>query len=111
MSRNVWVRLSDFRCPSTQCPSKKPLKWRCFKDDEPVFLSQRGVIKCRSDEHRGDLCRWGWNCGSEYHKGEFFRADMEGFTFALSQAVQLMGRMGSEWVGELITSIGKQYDR
>ncbi|KAH3783464.1 hypothetical protein DPMN_161402 [Dreissena polymorpha] len=31
---------------------RKPLKWRCLKDDEPVFLSQREVIKCRSDEHR-----------------------------------------------------------
>ncbi|KAH3783435.1 uncharacterized protein LOC127842227 [Dreissena polymorpha] len=111
VDKNVWVLLEDFQCPSKECPSKKPFKWRCLKDDEPVFLSQLGVIKCQSELHRGDLSRWGWNCGSEYHKGEFFHADVEGFTFALSQAVQLMARMGSEWVQELIGAIGKQYHR
>ncbi|XP_052227141.1 uncharacterized protein LOC127841970 [Dreissena polymorpha] len=113
MSKNVWVKLKEFKCPSKHCTSKKPLKWRCAKDDHSVYLSQRGIIKCGSkgDQHRGDLSRWGWNCGSEYHKGKFNRADFEGFTFAVSQAVQLMDKMGSQWVQELMGSIGKQYER
>ncbi|KAH3783462.1 hypothetical protein DPMN_161400 [Dreissena polymorpha] len=94
-NRHVWVELTDFRC-SSKCPSKKPGNWHCLKDDEPVLISQLGVIKCKSGEHQGDVHQWGWNCGSEYHKGKlFFQSDMEEFTWALSQAVQLIGRMGS----------------
>ncbi|KAH3783454.1 hypothetical protein DPMN_161392 [Dreissena polymorpha] len=91
----------------------KTLGCRCSDDDEPVFLSQRGVVKCRSGDHQGELCRWGWNCESEYHKGKYndntVDNDCEGYIFALSMAVQLVGTMGSEWVAELISSIGKQY--
>ncbi|KAH3783467.1 hypothetical protein DPMN_161405 [Dreissena polymorpha] len=82
-------------------------------DDEPVFLSQRGVIKCRSGDHQGELCCWGWNCESEYHKGKYndntvdndCEGYCEGYIFALSMAVQLVGTMGSEWAAELISRI------
>jgi len=38
-------------------------------------------------------------------------ADFEGFTFALSMAVQFANQAGSEWVASLITALGKQYNR
>ncbi|KAH3783478.1 hypothetical protein DPMN_161416 [Dreissena polymorpha] len=66
---------------------------------------------CESGNHFGNICEWNWNCGSSYHKGRFQRADMESFTFAFSQAVQLMGKMGSLWVAHLMTEIEKQYTR
>jgi hypothetical protein len=37
------------------------------------------------------------------------KADPEKFTFAVSQALQLMGKAGSAWVAELITNIGNQF--
>ena len=57
----------------------------------------------------GDIITWGWNCGDSYHQGEYLPADLEGFTFALSMAVQMTGKAGSAWVASLIMALGKQY--
>lgn len=102
-----WIQLDDFKCPS--CPSTGGKSWVCAKDHRPVFLNEKGLIKCEGGTHTGPVITWRWNCGSDHHKGQFTAADMEGFTFALSQAVQLMKKGGSVWVASLITELGKQY--
>ena len=38
-------------------------------------------------------------------------ADFEGFTFAMSMAMQFAINGGSEWVASLVTALGKQYNR
>ncbi|WAR20294.1 hypothetical protein MAR_002132 [Mya arenaria] len=107
----TWVQLKDFQCPSKQCPSKDPLTWVCKADKQNMFINERGKMSCSNGTHSGNVCEWGWKCGSDFHKGQYFKADIEGFTFALSQAVQLTGQMGSEWVASLITELGKQYGK
>ncbi|KAH3783513.1 hypothetical protein DPMN_161451 [Dreissena polymorpha] len=102
---------TDFQCPATNCPSKEPKTWKCAKDGNYIYLNGLGKMKCYTNAHNGDIITWTWNCGDDFHKGQYLAADMEGFTFALSQAVQLMGKMGSLWVANLITELGKQYGK
>jgi len=58
-----------------------------------------------------DVCRWRWNCGDIFHNGEYMAADFEGFTFAMSMAVQFAKKAGTKWVASLVTALGKQYNR
>ncbi|XP_052227603.1 uncharacterized protein LOC127842229 [Dreissena polymorpha] len=107
----TWVQLSDFHCPAERCPSREPLTWVCKRDGDFVYISEKGKIKCESGKHEADVCQWGWNCGNDFHKGEYIRADYEGFTFAMSQAVQLTDKMGTQWVTALLQELGKQYNQ
>ncbi|XP_052227606.1 uncharacterized protein LOC127842230 [Dreissena polymorpha] len=107
----TWVQLKDFHCPAERCPSREPLTWVCKKDEDFVFINEKGKIKCETGKHEADVCQWGWNCGNDYHKGEYIRADYEGFTFAMSQAVQLTDKMGTQWVTALLQELGKQYNQ
>ncbi|XP_053391840.1 uncharacterized protein LOC128554596 [Mercenaria mercenaria] len=101
-----WIQLVDFQCPA--CPDKRGGNWICASHGNPVYLNENGVMEC-STTCTGKVINWRWNCGSSYHNGEYLKADLEGFTFALSQAVQLMTKGGSEWTAKLITELGKQY--
>ena len=58
-----------------------------------------------------DVCRWRWNCGDIFHHGEYMAADFEGFTFAMSMAVQFAKKGGAEWVATLVLALGRQYNR
>ncbi|XP_052227139.1 uncharacterized protein LOC127841969 isoform X3 [Dreissena polymorpha] len=104
-----WVQLENFKCPAARCPSKKPFTWVCARDGNYTYMNALGRMKCSTNAHNGNIISWTWNCGDDFHNGEYLAADLEGFTFALSQAVQLMGKMGSAWVANLITELGKQY--
>ncbi|KAH3783477.1 uncharacterized protein LOC127842231 isoform X2 [Dreissena polymorpha] len=104
-----WVQLENFQCPAASCPSKQPFTWVCAKDGNYTYMNALGKMKCRTNAHHGKIISWTWNCGDDFHNGEYLAADLEGFTFALSQAVQLMGKMGSAWVANLIMELGKQY--
>ncbi|XP_060584565.1 uncharacterized protein LOC132740639 [Ruditapes philippinarum] len=104
-----WIELTNFMCPA--CPFGGGSDWICNMDRLPVYLNEEGSMKCQFGSHTGPLINWTWNCGSDYHKGEFLTADFEGFTFAMSQAVQLTSRAGAEWVAALLHNIGKQYGK
>ncbi|XP_053374753.1 uncharacterized protein LOC128547069 [Mercenaria mercenaria] len=104
-----WIKLrKNFPCPA--CPSHQSSDWTCT-DGEPLYLNELGFMECQSGEHSGKIVDNTWNCGSSYHNGQDMKADLEGFTFALSQAVQLTSEAGSEWVARLVTELGKQYGK
>lgn len=62
-------------------------------------------------EHYGKLLTWKWNCGNHgsHPYKKFKEADFQGFTFALSHAVQLMQEAGAKWVGALCIELEEQY--
>ncbi|XP_052768422.1 uncharacterized protein LOC128208835 [Mya arenaria] len=108
----VWAKLEKFRCPA--CPLSlftTPGDWVCARDRTPVFINEKGVMECGNGNHAGNVCKWGWTCGSQYHKGRFFVADLEGFVFATSQAQELTDQMGAKWVAELVRALGKQFKK
>ncbi|KAH3783471.1 hypothetical protein DPMN_161409 [Dreissena polymorpha] len=63
----TWVQLKDFHCPAERCPSREPLTWVCKKDEDFVFINEKGKIKCETGKHEADVCQWGWNCGRATH--------------------------------------------
>ncbi|XP_053391838.1 uncharacterized protein LOC128554594 [Mercenaria mercenaria] len=105
----TWIELTNFMCPA--CPDKKGSDWVCAVDAGSVFINEEGIMECQSQTHTGPVINWKWNCGSDYHNGEFLQTDFEGFSFAMSQAVQLTNRAGSEWVAILLHNVGKQYGK
>ncbi|KAH3795437.1 hypothetical protein DPMN_148987 [Dreissena polymorpha] len=108
-NQGTWIQLDSFTCPAAGCSARTKGKWVCATDNSDMYINELGKMKCYNGTHIADLCRWGWNCGSSSHNGKFVTADFEGFSFALSQAVQLMTKGGSEWVSKLVIEIGKQY--
>lgn len=103
----TWIKLENFRCPS--CKTEGGKDWVCAVDNEDVFLNEDGVMECADGTHTGLVIEWKWNCGSSAHCGKFLAAEYEGFIFAMSQAVQLTDRAGSNWVATLVKNIGRQY--
>ncbi|XP_060584568.1 uncharacterized protein LOC132740641 [Ruditapes philippinarum] len=111
----TWIELKNFMCPSCHRkkedePSEK-FKWVCRQDNDQILLNELGMMKCSNGTHIAKVINWRWKCDRSSHKGDFTAADMEGFTFALSQAVQLLGNGGSKWVASLITHLGEQYEQ
>ncbi|WAR20302.1 hypothetical protein MAR_002140 [Mya arenaria] len=105
----VWTKLENFQCPT--CPSGSGQDWVCAEDGSDIFINEKGVMECEDGLHSGNVCNWGWNCGSEYHKGRYYKADYEGFVFAISQALQLTDKMGAQWVADLVRELGRQYGK
>ncbi|WAR12311.1 hypothetical protein MAR_026545 [Mya arenaria] len=70
-------------------------------------------MECENGYHSvsGNVCNWGWNCDSEYHKGRIYKADYEGFVFDISQALQLMDKIATQWVADLVRELGRQYGK
>ena len=72
-------------------------------------------MRCNETErgsyaHFGKVCSWSWDCGNHGdHPGRFVKGDFQGFTYALSQAVQMMNTAGAKWVGALCLELGQQY--
>lgn len=69
---------------------------------------------CQSNgtwNHYGLICKWRLCCGThgEHYFSQSNTSDFEGFTFALSMAVQLMSEAGAPWVGKLCVELGRQY--
>ena len=77
-----------------------------------MYIAQTGYMKCAENLHNAMVCHWKFDCGNhDDHPAEKFRsADYEGFTFALSNAVQLSGAAGATWVSALCIELGKQYE-
>ncbi|XP_053374749.1 uncharacterized protein LOC123532212 isoform X2 [Mercenaria mercenaria] len=108
MVKRIKLR-KDFPCPA--CANQRiSSDWTCT-DGEPLYLNELGVVECQSGKHSGKVINQTWKCESSYHNGQYQKADLEGFTFALSQAVQLMSEAGPEWVANLVTEVGNQYGK
>ncbi|VDI12577.1 Hypothetical predicted protein [Mytilus galloprovincialis] len=108
-----WYPLDNFICPVKKCTDKTTGSWVCSSDRTRTYISQTGYIRCGTWNHHDLICNWGWNCGSHgnHSVDKYKKADAQGFSFALSQAVSLLGEAGSTWVAALANEIGNQFDR
>lgn len=120
MALAKWYRLENFRCPISGCDgANEASNWYCYNDSTDIYISQTGHMRCSrcsnnfSWDHYGLICNWRFDCGRHgNHPFSRFKApDFEGFTFALSSAVQLMNAAGATWVGQLCVELGKQYGK
>ncbi|CAH1796835.1 unnamed protein product [Owenia fusiformis] len=107
----TYYKLNNFSCPV--CPNGKKSNWVCAQDDKQMWIAETGYMKCDGGSHIDKICNWKWDCGNHgSHPFDRFQyADFEGFSYSLSQAVQLMGTAGAQWVGALCVELGKQYGR
>ena len=68
-------------------------------------------MSCYDDTHIGPIIEWQFDCGNHgnhpIHRWK--TADFEGFSFAVSHALQLMEAKGATWVANLVTALGQQY--
>ncbi|XP_052224693.1 uncharacterized protein LOC127840328 [Dreissena polymorpha] len=112
-----WVKLEQMACPAAGCLSKTPVNWVCAKDSMSVFVNEYGKIKCAESStskgtHIANICEWSWKCSNiTYHKGEYIKADFEGFNFALSEALKFSDKQSSKWISKLVLSLGEQYKK
>ena len=61
--------------------------------------------------HTGQIITWRFNCGNHgnHPYNQYKQADYQGFTYAVSQALQFTGAAESAWIAALVLELGKQY--
>ena len=76
-----------------------------------MYISQKGNLSCYNGTHIGPIIEWGFDCGNhgDHPINRYKAADSEGFSFALSHALQFMKQAGAVWVANLVTALGEQY--
>ncbi|XP_052213471.1 uncharacterized protein LOC127832210 isoform X2 [Dreissena polymorpha] len=110
MSAAQWTELTNFKCPASGCPSKEDRSWVCEEDGTTILLNAEGKMKCQNGNHKGDVCKWVWNCGKRFHRGQYVKAPLESFTNALSQNMQSLDKMGTIWWANLVRDLDRQYN-
>ncbi|XP_071144113.1 uncharacterized protein [Mytilus edulis] len=114
-----WYQLSNFKCPITGCKgAQQPTSWVCANDGTDIYIAQTGNLRCSQVNqgqysHFAPICNWGFDCGNhgDHPVHRFKKADLQGFSFALSHALQLVSEAGATWCAALITELGKQYNK
>lgn len=113
-----WYQLSNFKCPVGGClGQQQPANWVCAKDGTDMYIAQTGYLRCNQVEqgkysHIGQICSWGFDCGNHgnHPVHRYKKADLQGFSFAISHALQLVSEAGATWCAALILELGKQYN-
>lgn len=83
-----------------------------------MYIAQTGYLRCSEIDLKGSvvhidkISNWQFDCGNhgDHPVHRFKSPDLQGFSFALSHAVQLMGEAGATWVASLIIDLGIQYE-
>ena len=96
--------------------AREPGDWVCAKDDTRIYISQLGNMRCSKSggsgyAHSGKIISWRFDCGNhgKHPYTRYQHADYQGFTYAVSQALQFSGSAESEWIAALVLELGKQY--